>query len=155
MPPDLTDKVELTTITQDHIDEIMAIEAASFSHPWSRRLFVAELNNASGLALGALWGKRQGFLAAYLFLWLVADEAQVHTVAVHPALRGKGLASYILLAGFDLAREKGATWASLEVRAANRAAQKLYEKLGFSVVGRRPGYYQNPLEDAVLMNCDI
>ncbi|MDR1397123.1 MAG: ribosomal protein S18-alanine N-acetyltransferase [Desulfarculales bacterium] len=134
------------------IEDILAIERVSFSSPWPREIFAAELGHSHSLALGADWEGRGGCLAAYIFLWLIADEAQIHTVAVHPALRGKGVASYLLKFSLRCARFRGARWASLEVRGSNSAARRLYEKLGFKLVGRRPAYYRDPSEDALLMN---
>jgi ribosomal-protein-alanine N-acetyltransferase len=134
------------------LNEILTIERLSFSAPWSRELFAAELDNPRSLSLGA---GRGCALAAYIFLWVIGDEAQLHTIAVRPSQRGQGVASYLMRAAFRLARFRGAAWASLEVRGSNHVARCLYEKHGFTVVGRRPAYYRKPVEDALLMNKDL
>ena len=137
----------------DNIEELLAIENLSFSLPWSRVLFMMEFSSPVCLSLGARCGGTTGCLAGYLFLWLVLDEAQVHTIAVKPGLRGQGVASLLLSAGLRLARQRGASWSSLEVRPSNLAARQLYEKFAFREVGHRPAYYGS--EDAVLLNADL
>lgn len=137
------------------LDELMAIEQVSFAQPWSRDLMAAELKAEHNVRLGARWAGAKGFVAGYVFLWLVLDEAQVHTIASHPVLRGQGIGVCLLAAGLQLARQKGATWASLEVRPSNWAALRLYDKFAFKQVGRRKNYYSAPQEDALLFNADI
>jgi len=132
----------------------MAIERLSFSRPWERRLFEAEVVFPQALCLGALVLPSQ-ILAGYLIMWLVVDEAQIQNMAVHPSFRGLGLGKLLLRQGLLQARRRGATWASLEVRPSNTAARRLYASLGFEEVGRRPGYYQPEGEDALLLNADL
>lgn len=131
----------------------MAIERASFSHPWERRLFEAELVFPRALCLASLG--QGGALTGYLIMWLVVDEAQVQNLAVAPAFRGQGVGGLLLDGGLALAHRGGATWASLEVRPSNAAARRLYASRGFREVGRRPGYYQPEGEDALLLNADL
>lgn len=132
----------------------MATEQASFSQPWRRQLFEAELVYPRALCLGALLYPGE-LVAGYLIMWVVVDEAQIQNIAVNPALRGHGVGKALLAQGLKLAKARGATWASLEVRPSNLAARRLYASLGFIEVGRRPGYYQPEGEDALLLNCDL
>jgi [ribosomal protein S18]-alanine N-acetyltransferase len=129
----------------------MAIERASFAHPWQRNLMTAELVFPRALCLGAF--NSGGMLLGYLILWVVVDEAQIQNIAVHPAFCGRGVARALLMDGLEKAAQRGATWASLEVRPSNLAARRLYASLGFVEQGRRPGYYQPEGEDALLLNC--
>jgi [ribosomal protein S18]-alanine N-acetyltransferase len=86
---------------------------------------------------------------------LVLDELQIDNLAVAPQWRRRRIASRLILRGFDLASQHGTLNAFLEVRAANRAAIAFYRKLGFSILGTRIAYYQNPPDDALTMACRI
>jgi ribosomal-protein-alanine N-acetyltransferase len=82
---------------------------------------------------------------------MIVDEAHIATVATHPGYRQQGIASQLLVAALKSAYAEGARSALLEVRAGNQAAQEMYRKFGFEVVGRRERYYKDNQEDAVLM----
>jgi ribosomal-protein-alanine N-acetyltransferase len=144
----------ITPLAPRHLDAVMAIEQVSFANPWQRVLFQAELKHKHALVLAALTLPGET-LAAYLCLWLVAVEAQVQNLAVHPAFRQRGVGRYLLVRGLDEARRRGARVANLEVRPSNLAARRLYASLGFYEVGRRPGYYQTEGEDALLLDCQL
>jgi ribosomal-protein-alanine N-acetyltransferase len=83
--------------------------------------------------------------------WFIIDEAHISTLAVHPDWRGRGMGQVLLRALLREAAWRGALSATLEVRRGNRVAQRLYERHGFAVVGRRLGYYSDNGEDALLM----
>jgi [ribosomal protein S18]-alanine N-acetyltransferase len=89
-------------------------------------------------------------ILAYGGFWLMADEAHIATIASHPDWRGCGLGLYLMLALLDVAQAAGARLSTLEVRAGNLPAQRLYEKLGFQIVGRRRHYYRDG-EDGLIM----
>src|SRR5204863_1248332 len=91
---------------------------------------------------------------AYGGLWLMVDEAHVTTFAVHPSWRRRRIGERLLLALLDLAVERGAREATLEVRLSNLPARRLYEKYGFRPVGVRPSYYSDNGEDALIMTTD-
>jgi ribosomal-protein-alanine N-acetyltransferase len=93
-------------------------------------------------------------VVAMLVLWLIVDEAHIATIAVHPDFRRQGIGEQVLLAALRAARAEGARWAFLEVRAGNTAAQAMYRKYGFVVDGRRPKYYKDNNEDAILMSLE-
>jgi ribosomal-protein-alanine N-acetyltransferase len=84
-------------------------------------------------------------------MWVVYDEAHITTIGVDPAYRGRGFGELLLLALFDEAIRRGATWVTLEVRVSNDVAQQLYQKWGMSVQSRRPHYYSDNGEDAYVM----
>lgn len=88
-------------------------------------------------------------------IWCVADEAEIASVCVDPAYRRLGGGTKLLQTLLRQARLSGAQNVYLEVRASNQAAQKLYRCAGFECIGVRKRYYTNPLEDAVLMRCEI
>ena len=83
------------------------------------------------------------------------DEGYIGNVAVRPAYRRRGIADALLQGLEKLGRERELSFLTLEVRAGNAPAIALYEKNGYARVGRRPGYYDHPKEDAILMTYDI
>jgi ribosomal-protein-alanine N-acetyltransferase len=91
-------------------------------------------------------------VVGYGGFWLMADETHISTIATHPQLRRRGIGGLLLLAMLDDAAEIGASIATLEVRASNTAAQALYRKYGFEVVGSRRNYYSDNGEDALIMS---
>jgi ribosomal-protein-alanine N-acetyltransferase len=83
------------------------------------------------------------------------DEAHIATIAIHPDFRRQGTGKLLLQAGMQAAYAEVARIYHLEVRAGNLAAQKMYSDFGYEIVGRRPGYYKNNGEDALLMTLDL
>lgn len=134
------------------VKSIWEIERLSFTCPWSFWCFLAELGNSHSTILVAgppspqIWEIR-----GYLIYWLVAEEMHIMNLAVHPQCRHQGIARALLTEGLSRARAQGAAVAWLEVRPSNEAAQGLYESFGFKKVGRRPRYYADNQEDALLM----
>ena len=88
-------------------------------------------------------------------LWFMADEAHLTTIGVREEHRRRGIGELLLISCIELAIEKGASVASLEVRMSNLGAQALYEKYGFNKVGVRPRYYTDNGEDALIMTTDL
>ena len=94
-------------------------------------------------------------LAGFIVARLIADELHVNNVAVRHEFRGRGIGSALLQTSLAEGRKRKAKVAQLEVRAGNEAAQHLYRRCGFEVVGRRRGYYRAPVEDALLMSLSL
>jgi ribosomal-protein-alanine N-acetyltransferase len=90
-------------------------------------------------------------VVGFCAFWLVVDEIHINNVAVLPELRGQGIGTALMRRVFDEAHTLGASRATLEVRASNDAARRLYERLGFYVAGTRRDYYTNPVEDALIL----
>jgi ribosomal-protein-alanine N-acetyltransferase len=137
------------------VPAIWAIEKASFPTPWSRWSFLAELGHRHSHTLVAgppsphswqTWG--------YLIFWVVLDEMHILNLAVQPDRRRRSIGQGLLTEGLAQARELGAELAWLEVRPSNLAALALYESFGFKEVGRRPRYYDDTQEDALLLTLD-
>ncbi len=135
-------------MTGRDLDEIMQIELESFSLPWSRQSYENELSNQYATYMVA---DCEGDVAAYGGIWVVADEAHITNVAVAPQHRRKGMGTRVLQALVEAARQKRASRIYLEVRVSNDAARKLYSGQGFKPAGRRPAYYSDNNEDAVVM----
>jgi ribosomal-protein-alanine N-acetyltransferase len=112
------------------------------------------MNPAAHLLVAEQTGAKGRRIAGYAGYWLVVDEAHLSTLAVDPGLRRRGIGERILREAMQLAARQGAEMMTLEVRVTNDAARRLYEKLGFQDVGRRPHYYKDNLEDAILMTRD-
>ncbi len=142
----------------EDVDEVLAIERASFPNPWSRHAFMYELreNRVARLWVARAPGAADGAaVVGYLCLWLVADEVHVTNLAVHPVHRHRGIGRYLLGTLLEHCRQQGARRAVLEVRPSNDAARRLYEALGFRQVGLRQGYYFDTGEDALLMEARL
>lgn len=140
----------------DDLEQVMAIERASFNAPWSRQLFLTEFRNpAVSTLLVALDARRSSrTIAGYIVFWVVADEMHIMNLAVAQKERRQGIGEELVRYGLRHGHRKGAQAAYLEVRASNSAAQGIYSRLGFTRAGLRKGYYDSPREDAVVMMLD-
>ena len=132
----------------EELDQAAALEAACFSHPWSRRTLEAELQNPTAVFYAACMGGR---VAGYAGLHQVLDEGYIDNVAVFPAFRRRGVAGRLVGRLCAHARQEKLQFLTLEVRESNRGALALYQKWGFTQVGRRPRFYDDPQEDALLL----
>ncbi len=131
-----------------HVSQIAQLEKRCFSDPWSEKSIASELENPLSLWLVAVNG---GQLIGYVGSQTVLGETDMMNLAVAPEARRQGTGRALVLALVDALTEKGSHSLMLEVRVSNTPAQKLYESLGFSQVGRRPKYYVNPREDALIL----
>lgn len=129
------------------LPHVMPIERRSFSTPWSLAMFGLETSKPSGISLVALEGPR---LVGYLVCSRYADVWHVMNVAVDLDLRRRGIASVLLEALFGRADRAGERY-TLEVRPSNVGAVAMYRRFGFVSAGRRPGYYHDNREDALIM----
>ena len=134
----------------DVIDAIVGLESESFTNPWSRDTLVWELENSDVTRVHVLRDDRDA-IVAFSVCWVVFDELHINTLAVAPDSRRQGYATALLQAVMAEAEIEGAVKATLEVRASNAAALALYERLGFRISARRPRYYTNPQEDALIL----
>ena len=132
------------------IDAIVALEGDSFTNPWSRDTLVWELGNSDVTRVYLLRDEEHRAIA-FCIVWVIFDELHINTLAVSPAHRRRGVATFLLHEVMARAKEEGARRATLEVRASNAAALELYSRLGFTVSARRPNYYVNPAEDALIL----
>ena len=137
------------------LDDVLAIEQESFSEPWTRGMFEAELQgNPFGRFLGAFCPGEVASakpLLGYICYWVVFEELRLMNLAVRPDCRCQGVASHLVRHAIEEGTAQGTTRALLEVRAGNRGGQQLYQALGFRQYGCRRSYYTNPNEDAILM----
>ena len=137
-------------LAQDDIADVLAIEEAAFTNPWTRAMYLAELENrdVSFCFLARDVNRRA---VGFCSFWRVLDELHINNLAVLPEFRGRGIASALLNFVLKNGAAMGARRATLEVRRSNDAARLLYERFGFSVGGIRPDYYSKPGEDALVL----
>jgi ribosomal-protein-alanine N-acetyltransferase len=134
------------------IPRVMAIETQVFPSPWPAHAYRYELTRNALSHCYVL--EKEAELVGYGCMWLVVDEAHISTLAVALSQRGRGLGELVLLALLGEAIALNAVTATLEVRVSNQAAQALYAKYGFEVVGWRKRYYVDNQEDALIMTVE-
>lgn len=144
----MTAGVTLRRMRLPDVPAVHRIERLSYSVPWSEPTFRGLLERADAELLVA---ELDGQLAGYAVFWQVLDQGELGNVAVDPAHRRQGLARRLVGAVMERAGERGVRELFLEVRPSNTGARQLYESFGFERVGQRRNYYQEPVEDAVVM----
>jgi ribosomal-protein-alanine N-acetyltransferase len=132
------------------LDTILEIELASFVNPWTREMYLAELEN-HGVSFCYVVRDMSQQVVGYCSFWRVLDELHINNLAVAPSGRGRGAGTALLHEVLREGARLGARRATLEVRRSNEAARRLYERLGFSVAGVRQAYYTTPVEDALIL----
>jgi [ribosomal protein S18]-alanine N-acetyltransferase len=154
------DEVVIAPMRRRHLRGVLEIERAVYPRPWSAALFASELTQRDTrrylVALAPVptrsgRGRAHKKVVGYAGVLVGATEAHITTVAVHPEHHRRKVASRLLLSLLEEARGMGAEAATLEVRMANRGAQRLYAGFGFAPVGVRSGYYAETGEDALIM----
>ena len=138
----------ITKMRPEHVSQVAELEKLCFSDPWSEKSVASELENELALWLVALEGET---LAGYVGSQTVMGETDMMNIAVAPTFRRQGIARELIQALIRELKERESHSLTLEVRASNASARALYESLGFTQAGRRPGYYRNPKEDALIL----
>lgn len=147
-------EITIRQMTLNDVEQVHAIDVASFSMPWTERSFRFELTENTNSRLYVAEMRSGGAaprLAGMIVIWMILDEAHIGTIAVHPDFRRLGIGRRLLAVALLEAAKEQAKQAFLEVRRSNEAAQALYAAFGFEVVGVRPRYYRDNHEDALLM----
>lgn len=139
--------MQIEPMTCAHLPDILQVEAESFSHPWTEKMFQEELSGKAAVYRVAV---ENGRAVGYMGMWILADEGHITNVAVAKDFRRQGIAAALVEDFIRLAKERQLVFITLEVRESNCGAISLYEKKGFVPVGRRKRYYDNT-EDAILM----
>ena len=140
--------VDIRRLTMGDLNAIERIERRAYPTPWSRSMFAGELAKPASISLGAFEGEQ---LAGYMIISRYVDAWHVMNIAVDPSSRRAGVATALLVRLFELTTSDGRRGYTLEVRASNDGAIKLYERLGFEARGVRRGYYTDNREDALIM----
>lgn len=139
----------IAPMRREDIAAVHEIERLSFRTPWPAYAFEQELKgNRLARYIVARAGDR---VVGFAGVWQMVDELHITTFGVHPEYRRRGVGRRMLLAIVELAEELRAARVTLEVRESNEVAQALYRNFGFEVAGRRPRYYTDDGEDALIM----
>lgn len=144
--------IQIRDMLADDLDDVLVIEGASFATPWSRGIFLEELEHPFCHDLVALVEDR---IVGYICFAIVCDEIHLRNLAIHRDWKRRGVASSLLLRMIAISSAEGARYGTLEVRNSNTAALELYNRFGFVVEGVRPSYYSETGEDALIMWADF
>jgi ribosomal-protein-alanine N-acetyltransferase len=140
-------------MVESDLDEVLPIERVSFATPWTRAAFSYEIEQNKVARCTAM--RSAGRVVGYVCLWEIGHEIHITNLAVHPEWRRRGVGRRLLAFAMAEGIARGVTLAFLEVRPSNAQALKLYEGLGFQVIGRRTGYYFDTGEDALVMEARL
>ena len=138
----------IMNMRQDHVVQVAALEKLCFRDPWSEKSVASELENKLSLWLVAV---EDGNAVGYVGSQTVIDESDMMNIAVHPDYRSRGIATALIVALVGELKKRGSRCLTLEVRASNEPAIRLYRTMDFAEVGRRKNYYRNPREDALIL----
>jgi ribosomal-protein-alanine N-acetyltransferase len=130
------------------LSAVAALEARSFTLPWSLANFSGQLARESGICLVC---EDDGRIIAYLIADMFVDVWHVMNLCVAEEVRRQHVASSLLASYFAITERKGHRGHTLEVRVSNRPAIELYRSFGFVATGVRPGYYSDDREGATIM----
>lgn len=151
---DVLSSLRIRAMRLEDLPAVQSIDRLSFTLPWPESSFRYELleNPRSLLRVAEVQQLDERWLVVgEIIVWLIMDEAHIATIAVHPDYRGSGIAKQLLVDVLKESIKMGIRQATLEVRASNLIARKLYHRFGFRVVGSRPHYYKDNDEDALIM----
>ena len=163
----VTPSLHVRAASPRDVEEVFAIESASFSDPWSREAFtsslalphfrflVAEELRGATVEVGGGPGAGVAGIAGYVLAMVLGSEGEIADIAVAPARRGTGVGGRLLDEATRALAGAGVRRVFLEVRESNEAARRLYGSRGFAEQGRRRGYYRSPVEDALVLRRDL
>ena len=139
----------LRRAADEDLAEVVRIERASFSDPWSAGDFASVMSMPQAIFLVAV--DAAGKVAGYVMAMVVADESEILNIAVDPARRGGAIGGMLLDSALTAAEAQGVSSTFLEVRESNEPAIRLYRSRGFEEISRRKKYYRSPAEDALVL----
>lgn len=157
LPEELFALLHIRPMGLDDLVQVLDIDRQSFTLPWPESAYRYELleNPSSFLRVAEIeLPDESSLIVGVVVVWMILDEAHIATIAVHPEFRGQGIATRIMVHVLREAVRHEARLATLEVREQNTAAQRLYQRFGFNVVGHRPRYYKDNQEDALIMTLE-
>jgi ribosomal-protein-alanine N-acetyltransferase len=147
---------EIAPMRLSDLEQVMEIERLSFPNPWSRQIFIEELEREwAHLEVVRERTPRGARVVAFCNYWLVRDEVHLLNIAADPGARRQGHAARLLAHVIVSSRRRACRFVTLEVRRSNRGAIKLYRSFGFRAVGVRHAYYVEDGEDAIVMLLDL
>lgn len=134
---------------ESDLPDVAELERRCFNDPWTESALTDSLNDPCARMMVALYS---GAVCGYICLMLTDDNGYIPRVCVRPAYRRRGVATALMNAAEAASRDFGCTSITLEVRESNTAAAALYDSLGYESVGKRPGFYSDPIEAAIVMS---
>lgn len=135
-------------MTRSDLDAVLEIERKSFEQPYSREILAQELKIKAAHLRVATYRRK---VIGYIDFWLVHDEMELISIAVHPEFKRCGVGEGLMQEMIRFAYQNEARFIYLDVRRSNESAQQLYEKFGFEKAGVRRRYYSDNQEDAIIM----
>lgn len=141
--------MEIRRMSEADVFDVAAIEAKVFSQPWSEQGFRDALAMNHVIFLVA---EEAGSILGYCGMYMALDEGEITNVAISEACRNRGYGEQLVTELMQQGRKHGIRRYVLEVRVSNEPAIRLYQKLGFSVLGTRKNFYEKPSEDAYFMS---
>ena len=141
--------------TTKDIDDIVALEHDCFPDPWSAKSFASSLDNPFCEVIVAVMQVKKPIIVAYAVMLHMYEQGEIAKVAVAPAYHRQGIATEIVNWLIKIAEHEDVETIFLDVRESNKAARKLYERVGFVQFDTTEGFYTNPPEASVKMRYDI
>jgi ribosomal-protein-alanine N-acetyltransferase len=143
--------LKIKSLTPEHLPEMVQLDKACFDGLWTKSGYYRELTSPNSHFLGLSTPNFCSQLLGMGCFWSILEEAHITILAIHPQYHRQGLGQALLYSLLKRAGELGLSRATLEVRASNQGAISLYQKFGFKTAGRRPHYYQDNDEDALIL----
>jgi ribosomal-protein-alanine N-acetyltransferase len=143
--------VDLREMRENDLVRVLEVEEMSYSIPWSEATFRGLLKRRDAELIVALLEEK---VIGHAIYWHVLDQGELGNVAVAPDVRGLGAGAKLVSEIITRAAGRGVRELFLEVRPSNMNARHLYAKFGFVQVGRRKNYYQQPVEDALVLRLE-
>ncbi|MEO3707063.1 ribosomal protein S18-alanine N-acetyltransferase [Trichormus azollae] len=143
--------LKIQSLTPEHLGELLELDKACFDGLWTMDGYRRELESPNSHFLGLFSPFSSSALLGMGCIWSILEEAHITILAVHPQYHRQGLGQALLYSLLKTASDRGLERATLEVRASNNGAISLYEKFGFKTAGRRPRYYKDNEEDALIL----
>jgi [ribosomal protein S18]-alanine N-acetyltransferase len=151
-----TEPVCIRAMVEGDLDRVVGIAASLATAPqWTGAAYEAAIANGAALRRIALVAEAGGVVVGFAVASVVGPQAELESIAVAAEAQGRGIGSALLAALIGELRVAGVGDLELEVRGSNRAAAAFYARAGFLEVGRRRGYYRDPVEDAVLLRLSL
>lgn len=146
----------IRAMVESDLDRVMEVAASLATAPqWARGAYELAIASGDGPQRIALVGEHSGEVTGFVVARAVGPVAEIETIGIDPKAQGYGFGSSLLLAVLEELRLIGVSEVELEVRSSNERALRVYVRAGFLEVGRRRGYYGEPVEDAVLLRIEL
>ncbi|MCB0318169.1 MAG: ribosomal protein S18-alanine N-acetyltransferase [Bdellovibrionales bacterium] len=151
-PKGLHSKIILRNISLADAKQLALLDKDCNQIPWSAKLFRQEIKAEYSEVIGAYL---DDFIVGFIIFHKLIDAAHIVSFGVASKFRRCGLGRSLLATALEIMVREGLSWVSLEVRASNKAARKLYDHTGFNEVGVREKYYSDNSEDALVLKASV